>query len=182
MATNHVCTTGLPSTSEAVQPLDLSGNFEDLFHKGILSQGASPHTGTEPLFDSNAASTGVLSPAASGFIKCGSMLSASPLPASLIKCNSFFGSIDDILWSSSDKIDVLVTPDHKGKGRAYEPDQPLPSIAQSGPSRKRGRADSIDELKSSSISPIPDCKGKARAYELGQPRLLASGINVDCMV
>jgi hypothetical protein len=131
---------------------------------------------------SDAASAGVLSPAASGFIKCGSMLSASPLPASSIKSNSFSGSMDDILWSSSDKIDVLVTPDRKGKGRAYEPDQPLPSVAQSGPSRKRGRADSIDELKSSSISPIPDRKGKGRAYEPGQPRLLASGINVDRMV
>lgn len=110
------------------------------------------------------------------------MLSASPLPASSIKSNSFSGSIDDILWPSSDQIDVLVTPDCKGKGRAYEPDQPLPSLAQSGPSRKRGRADSIDELKSSSISPIPDRKGKGRAYEPGQPRLLASGINVDRMV
>jgi hypothetical protein len=70
--------------------------------------------------------------------------------------------MDDLIFPSSDHVELPPIVDHKGKGRAYEPGQPLPSNA-------KARANSVDQLKSSSISPIADRKGKGRAYEPGQP-------------
>jgi hypothetical protein len=113
-------------------------------------------------------STMGLSPPASGFIECGSMLLSSPLPASSIRSISPCKSMDDLIFPMIDEVKMMPTLDRKGKGKACEP---LPSAAKAGPSRQRSRADGMDEPKSSSISisPIPDRKGKGRAYEPGQP-------------
>lgn len=111
------------------------------------------------------ASAGGLSPAASGFLEFESLRSNSPLPASSVGCLSSCGSMDDLMFPSSDQPEILPVRKDKGKGRAYEPGQPFPSNNKVGASRTTGKADSIDQPKSSSISPIIQRKGKRKASE-----------------
>ncbi|KAG2340022.1 P-loop containing nucleoside triphosphate hydrolase protein [Suillus weaverae] len=147
---------------------------------GILPRGASSQSASGYVDNSNLASTRDLSPAASGYIDCGHMLSSSPLPASSVQSPSQSERMDDLMFPSSDHVDVLPVADRKGKGRAYEPGQALPSDAKPGASTRRGVADSIDQRQSSSISPIIDRKGKKRAYDAAQPRPFTAAVTDDC--
>ncbi|KAG1835871.1 hypothetical protein F4604DRAFT_1944010 [Suillus subluteus] len=157
---------------------------------GIRSRGASSQGMSGYLDNSNLATAGEFSPAASGYIECGHMLSNSPLPASSIQSISRSGSVDDLMFQSSDASPLAdrkgkgrayepgqappSNADRKGKGRAYEPGQALPSDAKPGVSTRRDGPDSIDQRQSSSISPIPDRKGKRKAYDAAQPQSAAA--------
>ncbi|KAG2121482.1 hypothetical protein DEU56DRAFT_927410 [Suillus clintonianus] len=127
------------------------------------------------LFDScradPSATTREGSPAPSGYIECGNMLSDSPLPASSIESLSQTESIDDFLPSP----DIIIptygsATDYKGKGRAYEPGQPRPSKSKPASVLSISSADSASHSRSSSLSPVTDYKRKAGTRKPGQSK------------
>ncbi|KAG1837983.1 hypothetical protein DFJ58DRAFT_734079 [Suillus subalutaceus] len=140
-------------------------NKLDIPSCGASSQGLGGY-----LDNSNLASAGGLSPPTSGFLEHERALLNSPLPPSSVACISSPDSMDDLMLPSSDQPEILPVHNNKGKGRTYEPGQPFASIDKVSASRRTGRADGMDQPKSSSISPIIDRKGKRKACETVQPR------------
>jgi len=100
---------------------------------GIIGKAVSSTTNVvrfKTLFNAAGVTSVVaLSPTASRYIQCGSMLSDSPLPASSAASFSRSDQMDGLLLlpdisSTSDGSSSTPVPNSKGKGRAYEYGQP----------------------------------------------------------
>ncbi|KAG2081057.1 hypothetical protein BD769DRAFT_1684432 [Suillus cothurnatus] len=121
----------LPSSWNG-QPITLDSNLDDLFYNqsGRILPSPMKSSGTSGYNrKSSVTSVVALSPTASGYIQCGSMLSDSPLPASSAASFSRSDQMDGLLLlpdisSTSDGSSSTPVPNRKGKGRAYEYGQP----------------------------------------------------------